>query len=433
MPEGDLALSPLIHKRKVKFFYYFICMFLVRIVYITLMRRLSRIIHYKTDYTTYLYYGIMWFFLIVGILDSRTYFRLRFLLFVVSALLIMAVNCLCHEYCIEYVCPPSFGMKILTFDCTSLLNTFLFIIFGSLICDYSFFMDCLHKTARLAILGVILTDILTILVLKNKRYDDMSYAYCVCLITCIELFWFLEKRNLLDGIFSLIGTASILLCGTRGAVICILLLFAIWSFFYQKKTSLRVIAISAFLIILLLLYTGIFANAAKSASEWLEERKLPGFRILDMLQTNEISDDSGRGKIYDAVKEGIRQKMIFGYGIGGDRLLTDHTYAHNIFFEFFSSFGIFFGMTFLCVIGYYLLCGIFDPDRSLGALSVILFSGAVLKLLFSSSYIFAPELFILLGIILNRPLMGRPLPGRMQPEKPKTEHIAPIQMKRKAL
>lgn len=396
-------LSPLIKNSKLRFLYYFICMLLARIIYITLMRRLSRIIRFKTDYTTYLYYGIMWAFLVLGIVDVRVKLRPRFLVFVLASFMIMAISCLCHEYSVEYVCPPGFGKRILTFDCTVLLNSFLIIIFGALILDYAFMMDCLHTTARIAMFGVIITDILTIFVLKNKKYDDMSYAYCVCLLTCTEMFWFLEHPQVLDGLLTGVGIVSTLLCGTRGPVICIVILFTIWAFLYQKEIKFRVTAVTVFLVIVVLFYTGILANAAQSLSEWLTEHDMPSFRILDMLQLGEISDDSGRGDIYSVITEGIYQKLVLGYGIGGDRILTDHAYAHNIFLEFICHFGLIFGILFLGIIIYYIIQGIFDPDKNMGAICVILFAGAVSRLAFSSSYVLSPDLFLLLGMILNRP------------------------------
>lgn len=407
-------MSPLIKESKVRFLYYFICMLLARIIYVTLMRRLSRLVRFPTDYTTYLYYGVMWAFLFLGLIDAHISLRPRLLIFIIVSLAIMAGSCVFYDYSITYVCPPTFWQKILTFDCTTLLNSFLFIIIGAMLVDYALMMDCMHIMARIAMFGAILVDVLTIIVLKNKRYDDMSYAYCVCFITCVLLFWFLEEHHPLDGVLSAFGMLSVLLCGTRGPVICLLLMFIIWSFLYQRQKKYRVIAITVFLIIIILFYTGMLANAAKSISDWLAERDLPGFRILDMLQMNEISDDSGRGDIYGYITEGILHSPVIGYGIGGDRMLTDHAYAHNIFLEFFSHFGIFFGLLFLGGIVYYLLRGVFDRDKNMGAVSVIFFAGCVARLVFSSSYILTPELYLILGMILNRPIVMNPvLPDRI--------------------
>ncbi len=407
-------LSPLVKESKVRFLYYFICMLLARIIYLTLMRRISRLVRFPTDYTTYLYYGIMWAFLLIGLIDVRVSIRPRLVIFIIAALIIMAGSCLFYEYSRTYVCPPAFWQKILVFDCTTLMNSFLFIIIGAMLTDYALMMDCLHITARIAMFGAIAVDILTIIVLKNKKYDDMSYAYCVCFLTCILLFWFLEMHHPLDGILSAMGMLSVLLCGTRGPVICILVMLIIWSFLYQPQKKYRVIAITVFLFIVLLFYTGILANAAKSLSDWLTERDLPSFRILDMLQMDEISDDSGRGDIYGMITEGIYQRPLLGYGIGGDRMLTEHAYAHNIFLEFFAHFGIFFGLLFLGAIVYYLLRGVFDRDKNMGAVSVIFFAGGVARLVFSSSYILLPELYLILGMILNRPpITEADLPNRI--------------------
>ncbi len=396
-------MSPLVKESKVRFLYYFICMLFARIIYLTLMRRLSRLVRFPTDYTTYLYYGIMWAFLLIGLLDVRVTVRPRLVMFIIAALIIMAGSCFVYQYSIAYVCPPTFWRKILIFDCTTLMNSFLFIIIGAMLVDYALMMDCMHIMARIAMFGAVAVDILTIVVLKNKKYDDMSYAYCVCFLTCILLFWFLEERHPLDGVLSGVGMVSVLLCGTRGPVICILVMFIIWSFLYQRQKKYRAIAILSFLIIVILFYTGILANAAKSLSDWLTERDLPSFRILDMLQMDEISDDSGRGDIYDLIIEGIFERPLIGYGIGGDRMLTDHAYAHNIFLEFFAHYGILFGILFLGTIIYYLLRGVFDRDKNMGAVSVIFFAGGASRLIFSSSYILLPELYLILGMILNRP------------------------------
>lgn len=390
------------NKDKVRFFYYFICLFLVRPVYIVLMRNIAEATGFQTTATTYLYYAIMWATLAVGILGCRAEFRTRFVVFLFISVLVISISCLAFDYSIDYVAPKKFWQNLWTFTGNALLNSFLFIIIGALVTDYEFLLKCMVKTARIAMIVIAVIDILSIIILQNKRYDDMAYAYGICLLVCTVLFSFLQNRKPIDAVLSVVGSVSITLCGTRGPIIGVLCLFVLWAFLYQKEARLRVIAIIVLTLVVVLFYSGIIEGLAQSISMKLESWGLPHFRIFDMLRRKNLSDDSGRNKIYDAIIQGIKERPLVGYGIGGDRQLTHHAYAHNFFLEFFCHFGLFFGTVFMAAILRYFIMSVFDENRVFASLVLIFLTGCVSRLIVSSSYILLPEFFFLLGMILNR-------------------------------
>lgn len=390
------------NKGEARFFYYFICLFLVRPVYIVFMRNLSGVTGLPTTVTTYLYYAVMWATFALGIVGCRAEFRTRFVVFVFISVLVMVSSCLIYDYSIKYVAPKKFWQNLWTFTGNALLNSFLFIIIGALVTDYEYLLKCMIKTARIAMLFIAVIDILSIIILQNKRYDDMAYAYGICLLVCTILFSFLQDRKPIDCVLAVIGIVSITLCGTRGPIIGVLCLLVLWAFLYQKEARLRVIAIIILTLVVILFYSGIVEGLAQSISMKFESWGLPHFRIFDMLRRKKLSDDSGRAKIYEAIRQGIKERPLLGYGIGGDRRLTGHAYAHNFFLEFFCQYGLFFGTVFAAVILRYFLMSVFDENRTFASLALIFLTGCVSRLFVSSSYILLPEYFFLLGMILNR-------------------------------
>ena len=268
--------------------------------------------------------------------------------------------------------------------------------------DYSSLRKKFHIASRIGIIFAVLSDIIALFILQEKYYDDMSFGYGVCLVTCDALFEYLQGRKKTDLIITRVEIIYILISGTRGPVICVMILFVLWTFIYQKKVKYRVEAIVGCIVLVLLNYLGVFYRLLEKLSLFLQSIGIQDNRIMNMLFSGEIWDSSGRDDIFPTIWEAIMKRPMLGYGIGGDRLLLPkNSYVHNIILELFCDFGIIFGSIIFIYLMWLFIKSILEKNSDFSGVCLIIFSVTVLKLMMSSSYIISPILFLLIGMCLN--------------------------------
>ena len=169
---------------------------------------------------------------------------------------------------------------------------------------------------------------------------DMLYPAAV-----FAVFAFLRGKRLYYIPFALC-TLLVLLAGSRGPILWLLMMFVVmvpikWNHMTRRS---RIITLSVILLlfplflmvynnfnaILLAISTGVTGNATPS-------------RTVMMILNNSFSDDNGRQKIYEMANELIQNGGAFGHGVYGDRYVIGRQfswgYSHNLFLEWFVSFG----------------------------------------------------------------------------------------------
>ena len=120
-------------------------------------------------------------------------------------------------------------------------------------------------------------------------------------------------------------------------------------------------------------------------------------RILDKIQDNELLDSSGRDLIAERILSAIEEQPFVGHGITADRLICG-TYSHNIFLEILVSFGCVIGSLLIFMLIYVMVRAYLETDDTvMRAFLLILFFSGFLQLIFSSSYLYSPNLFLLIG------------------------------------
>ena len=112
-----------------------------------------------------------------------------------------------------------------------------------------------------------------------------------------------------------------------------------------------------------------------------------------------LTDDSGRGEVRDQL---LSQLRLFGYGLYGDRGITEGRYAHNFFLEIMVQYGLLVGSAIVIYIVILILAGFFTKDRDKKILFIAFFSASVIKLMMSSSYLSKePALYSMFGICIS--------------------------------
>ncbi len=173
---------------------------------------------------------------------------------------------------------------------------------------------------------------------------DLSFGYDVVFFTLVFLYFALNYKRVTDFAMAVGGMVMILLGGSRGPLICILVFVVLTILIRIQKSENRVIysilvigAGAAVLVLRQALVNLLMAIARLSNSS---------SRTVKMLLEGEIADDNGRVEIWNAAVQMIKDKP-WGYGGLGTRhviyYIHDVGHCHQLFLEILVDFGVFAG------------------------------------------------------------------------------------------
>lgn len=238
--------------------------------------------------------------------------------------------------------------------------------------------------------------------------DYMSLSYFVLTAGCVCIYNVFNKMSLIHLPFAILAMFIILAAGCRGALLCIFAYMAI-QIYHQirvlpnaKSTKL----LKFFLItVCMILYLGSACNL-ELISNWFDVIGIDS-RSVNMLSDNSFLEDDARGGIRGVLWNHIIDFPI-GYGLFGDRYITGTyysagaEYAHNLFYELWSEFGLFLGTFFavwliIKIVIHYLK----RSTESKFTILVLLIPYGFIRLFFSGTYLNDVEFFVLLGLILQ--------------------------------
>ncbi len=243
--------------------------------------------------------------------------------------------------------------------------------------------------------------------LLGKEIDtyDMNAAYNLLPSIVYLLYWAFEKKRLWYWIPAFLGMVLCFSYGTRGPVLAMVVAIGSLVFLeaFSGKRKKRKIGI------LLILCAGLFLLFLSGTITVIAEKTIPLFeklgfstRFFEYFLEGNLTADNGRDRLSEAVIAAIREKPLFGYGIMGDRLIIGG-YTHNIVLEFLCSFGLIGGIILLLACAFVVLRGFFKiKQRDKRNFFVALTAMLIIKLMFSSSFIFEPYFFLVLGIAIGR-------------------------------
>lgn len=375
----------------------FITGLLILPCYIDLMASLSQMVGFNTKLTTYAYYGLLWVALLASIPKIlRAISTLRVLLGSMLFFLFVIVIYLLFPDNRGYTAGVSFTDMIL-FSPKSLLAVVPYILIGLAITDTEKLFQHLHTGARLGVVMGALSYTVAITQGYELHYDDMNSAYALCVMVCILIAGY-QKH---DVYFLILGGLSLLLAGTRGPLLCVAVTVLIRILLMEDNAVRKISKVSITIIVIILLQSGLLVKLAELIADAFATIGITQLRIIDYIRSEMLTDSSGRNAISNLIVKKIMERPLGGFGPGGDRIaMMSNSYAHNIALEIWISYGIFIGTLILGWMGYWFARGILGKDRPLRAVVVALFCGVMLKLFLSSSYLYAKELFIALGICM---------------------------------
>ena len=399
-------------------------------LYIKLMSQLSMTLAFPTVVTTSLYYGTIWLCIAAYIYKNPFRSVVNLLQIGIPLFLFCAICSFVGTTGSKYIF--KFGvMEIATIQTTTLFFTGMFMVLGLGIQDYDSFSRRLHMVSRVCVLFGALIFLLIFMTGGSLRYDDMTYAYGLCLPICLLL----AQRSKYDLPFILIGVFCLFSAGTRGPLVCVVVAYILTSFVKAQTPVRFLINLLIGVLLILSCFTGIFIEILKSILEIISNITDQPLRILDHLNAGELSDSSGRDYIAATIRDAISHRFFMGYGIGGDRYILGYTrskdpslphsetYCHNIALELFISLGAILGTIVLLWILYRFFKMFVSKDNNYRTIAIAFFSGQIVKLCFSSSLLNEPLLFVFLGMsiattgILSRRPVNPEFPFQAELEK----------------
>lgn len=377
---------------------FFICGLLILTLIMKLMESLS---FFPTQYVTYALYGTLWISLSLHILKNMNSTFYITLIVAFLALFICTIESMVFPDNEKYIWGVNV-MQIITFLPYNLFTAIMFVILGLLVKDYDGFLKTLHSFARIGVVIGALAYASYIFFGKELYYDDMNFAYSMCIMIC-TLIATSKKR---DSWFIIVGFFCLFIAGTRGPLVCTLAAMILKILFLRKgKKTFAYVAIGIFAIIIV--QTNVLAVILNLIASFLSSIGITNLRLIDFYNEGNMADTSGRSEIQNVVIEAILQRPFRGYGVGYDRLLLDGSYVHNIFIEALVSFGVLFGGLFLAAIILLVIRSLFSKNETLKIIAFIFFTSILLKLLFSTSFLTCREFSIFLGLCVGGILKDR--------------------------
>jgi len=195
----------------------------------------------------------------------------------------------------------------------------------------------------------------------------------------------------------ILGLFSFILGGSRGAFIA-LVATVVLIFTLNESATLRKIIIGVMSIITLMIIT-FYKSVILSRLGMILNNLGIESRTFERIIDHSFLDDSVRMVIYEALANKIE---MFGYGLMGDRVILNGSYAHNLFLEWLIDFGFIGGSIIIFLFVVIVFRGILCSAEFERLLILILLPNGFFQLMMSGSYLNqAPALFVLLGFCMN--------------------------------
>lgn len=246
---------------------------------------------------------------------------------------------------------------------------------------------------------VIIYSVLTQLEVEFKYFlqrNYMFFANALMVPLSFEIYSFIVKRNIYDAVLSVIALLFLFL-GSRGSMLSMILL--ILFLFYQNYKNLK---IKNLIFVFLFVLVGIYFLGLFIDYDIIDFSSNRTFKFLT--EKNNWADED-RFKIWAQVIKGT-SNLILGDGVFADRQIlmqaesyTDVMYAHNVFVESFSDFGLV-GLSLMIVLYCRIVRSMFRPSVN-QSLVIVYFFVSAFQLLFSRSVLLEYNFFILIGLIYN--------------------------------
>lgn len=268
-------------------------------------------------------------------------------------------------------------------------------------------LDVLKQTMKKACFIIFLCGTtLGILVFSRKLsigYYSMSLSYYMLFPAIIYMDELFDKLSIKVVLLELVSLSIILVLGSRGPLLCIIMFVLLKLIRLKLKISykwlpLYLLGIAS--MVLLFLYRHPILEMINNflLSFKIESRTISLFLSEGVFLT-------GRDKIYENVITAIINNPYLGIGLAGDRIVSGAVYSHNILLEIVSDFGIVLGVIIVVALIILILKALITKDKEKYNMFIIWASLGFVHLMVSNSYLIDFRFWIFLGLIINKALV----------------------------
>lgn len=282
-----------------------------------------------------------------------------------------------------------------------LINIPTFIFYLAII-DKQVFTDMLVKSAYYQI-SLVIIFYFTKNLLTN--WYDSVFSYLAVIPVILLMIKYLKNRKVIDLVLALFGIYVITVIGSRGPLASILMFVFLYIICGIDLNHIKYRT-------LLLCFAGLLAGAflivywdviVGKLFLYLQSRGITSRTLLILANIDSIDFSSGRIPIYREAAKAIYYNPFFGLGIGGDRLLLNGTYPHNIFLEVLINFGVVLGSLLIVYALVRMIISFYKcKNNGTKQLMLMYFSIGFVPLLFSGSYLTSTNFWIYLAIVMSR-------------------------------
>jgi len=228
---------------------------------------------------------------------------------------------------------------------------------------------------------------------------DMNKAYNLLPHVALIFVFALSKPNVFNIASFILSAIFLLACGTRGAVVCLILYLNLYILLFKRfKQHLVLYAVTGGFVVTIIAFYNQFMELLSALARNIGMSS----RIFNRLSDGTFLLSEGRNMIKNTLLQAIAQEPFFGYGIAGDRVLTGQ-YAHNFVLESLVSYGVIFGSAFVIGVGIIMFMGgLRSKSNLVKAFIVLLICSSFVKLFMTGSYLSEELFFLLLGICVTQ-------------------------------
>lgn len=279
---------------------------------------------------------------------------------------------------------------------TFVINIFPIFVIIMCIKDSEILLDLLIKTSRYLVAFSVFVVILS---LQIDNTYSMGFANSLTLPVILTLFDYYKTKKLYKFGLFFVGCFSIIVLGSRGALLgiafyaIVLLCKGLKSKKNRFKTG---------LLIILIICGFIFYEELINLSICILDKMNIYSRTLYLL-LNEQTHDSGRNIIYGAIINEIKHNPFQIRGIAGEYIITNGAYAHNFILELLCDFGVVVGGISIIWIFWHIIQTIFNNFIEKESEVSMIFMATSIPVMFVSGSIWTTTYFWLwIALVIKR-------------------------------
>lgn len=292
---------------------------------------------------------------------------------------------------------------------TDYLNTFFFcfipmILAGGII-DFEKYHGYMYRVSCFYILVLLIYVIWhyvgTLHLSTTDNVDIMGFAYYAIPSMMIIIYNYFREKKTLNLLFLILGAVYLLICGTRGPILCVLV-FGMFCLAMDLKNGdarkkLWILALCIFAFLFLMNLRSIAASLYPIFQKYGFSTRFFAWIINE----DSLVGLSGRDSVYGTVLRHISEHPILGGGLM-EEWIALRGYAHNIVLELFNAFGIPVGIIIIATL-LFLVVFAFVKTKSVTYKYYIAAFACVpfVKLMVSSSFLQESSLYILIGMCFS--------------------------------